>query len=142
MRTRSALLLALAGGGLLAVGGCGGNSPAKTVGSSRTASARPVRAAILGESHDPTVNRPWHYTVTVTGTHGTGLSGTETTQYTFDGLVVGTEHPENVRFTGGVYHDTVEFPAAAVGHPLAVQAVVHTRVGSATTAGWPVEVHR
>jgi len=44
-----------------------------------------------------------------------------------------------VNFTAGVYHDTIEFPAAAVGQPLAVQVVVHTSLGSVTLS-WPIEV--
>lgn len=87
------------------------------------------------------MNLPWSYTVTVTGPNGEKLSGTETTNYTYNGVVVGTEKPQNVKFTGGVYHDTIEFPPAAVGHPLAVQAVVKTSLGSAT-ASWPITVVR
>lgn len=105
------------------------------------ASTHAVHATLAGENHDPTVNQPWHYTVTVTGAQGNELSGTETTQYTYDGVVVGTEKPENVAFTGGVYHDTIEFPAAAVGYPLEVQAVIHVSLGS-VTLDWPVEVRR
>jgi len=99
----------------------------------------PIYATLVGENHDPTVNQPWTYTVTVTNAQGQKLSGTETTEYTYNGVVVGTEKPENVKFTGGVYHDTVEFPAAAVGHPLDVQAVVHVSLGS-VTLDWPIEV--
>ncbi|HXA54899.1 MAG TPA: hypothetical protein VNV37_08505 [Solirubrobacteraceae bacterium] len=151
MPTRApAILAALAAGGLFLFAGCGSSAPTKTQHIAKTnvaktnvakPSAHTVHTAIVGENHDPTVNRPWSYTVTVTDASGNRLSGTETTQYTFHDLVVGTEHPENVRFTGGIYRDTVEFPAAAIGHPLAVQAVVHTRVGAATV-DWPVEVHR
>jgi hypothetical protein len=100
-----------------------------------------VHGTFVGESHHPTVNQPWRYTVTVTDAHGHKLSGTETTQYTLNGAVVGTEKPENVKFTGGVYRNTIEFPAAAVGFPLTVQAVVRTGEGSAT-ATWPVKVRR
>jgi hypothetical protein len=101
----------------------------------------PVHATLVGENHTPTVNQPWTYTVTVTGAQDQKLSGTETTNYTYNGVVVGTEKPENVKFTAGVYHDTIEFPAAAVGHPLAVQVVVHTSLGSVTLT-WSIEVKR
>jgi len=104
-----------------------------------TALVHPIHATLIGENHNPTVNQPWSYTVTVTGAQGQKLSGTETTQYTYGGAVVGTEKPENVSFTGGVYHDTIQFPPAAVGYPLVVQAVVHTSLGSATL-DWPVTV--
>jgi hypothetical protein len=106
-----------------------------------TPSAQAVHATLRGENHDPTVNVAWHYTVTVTDARGRPLSGTETTHYTFNGAVVGTEKPENKRFTGGVYRDTVEFPPASVGYPLTVQAVVHASQGTAT-AEWPVKVRR
>lgn len=99
-----------------------------------------VHATIHGESHTPTVGVPWHYTVTVTQARGKPVDGTETTHYTFGGAVVGTEKPENVAFTGGVYRDTIEFPARSVGYPLSLQAVVHTSQGSAT-ATWPIVVH-
>lgn len=100
-----------------------------------------IHVTLVGESHQPTVNQPWHYTVTATNAQGSKVSGTETTQYGFNGTVVGTEKPENVKFTGGVYHDTIEFPASAVGFPLTVQATVHTSAGSAT-GSWPVKVRQ
>lgn len=106
-----------------------------------TGALNPVRVTLVADNHAPVVNKPWHYTVTVTGPGGAKLSGTETTHYTFNGVVVGTEKPVNVPFTAGVYHDTVEFPPAAVGHPLAVQVVVRTSLGSAT-ASWPIKVIR
>jgi cytoskeletal protein RodZ len=99
----------------------------------------PVQATLVGDNHHPKVNQPWHYTVTVTDSAGHKLSGTETTEYTFGGVVVGTEKPANVKFTNGVYHDTIEFPKAAVGHPLDVQAVVHTSLGS-KTLDWAIQV--
>ncbi len=101
----------------------------------------PIEASIAGENHEPTVNRPWRYTLTVTDAQGHRPSGTETTQYTFNGVVVGTEKPQNVTFANGVYHDTIEFPAAAVGYPLDVQAIIHTSLGTATV-DWPVKVRR
>lgn len=109
-----------------------------------TASTQPsaaVHVRMSAANHEPTVGRPWRYTVTATDAQGHELSGTETTQYAFNGAVVGTEKPENERFAGGVYHDTIEFPASAVGFPLTVRAVVHTGQGSATGT-WTVKVRR
>ncbi|HEX8977369.1 MAG TPA: hypothetical protein VF781_12710 [Solirubrobacteraceae bacterium] len=100
-----------------------------------------MRGTLVGQNHHPTVNVPWTYTVTVTDARGRKLSGTETTQYTFGGAVVGIEKPENVRFTAGVYRDTIEFPPAAVGHPLNVRAVVHTSLGT-LTLDWPIVVKK
>lgn len=98
-----------------------------------------IHASLRGENHDPIANRPWRYTVTVSNALGQKLSGTETTEYTFAGAVVGTEKPTKVRFSGGVYRDRITFPAAAIGHPLKLQAVV--RVASGTvTLDWPITV--
>lgn len=144
-----AALAGLAGACLLLVTGCGGSAPTTTPTTSKapttqhtiTTPAQPIHATLVGENHNPTVNQPWHYTVTVTDAQGHGLSGTETTHYTFNGAVVGTEKPPNARFADGVYHDTIEFPSAAVGYPLDVQTVIHTGLGSATL-DWPIEVQR
>lgn len=87
------------------------------------------------------MNKNWTYSITVTDAKGKKLSGTETTQYTFNGSVVGTERPENVPFTNGYYHDTIQFPADAVGVPLMVKAVVHTSIGS-IDLDWSVKVHK
>ncbi|HYB23497.1 MAG TPA: hypothetical protein VED41_06855 [Solirubrobacteraceae bacterium] len=108
---------------------------------SSTAYTHPIHATLVGENHEPIVNRPWHYRVTVTDAQGQELSGTETTHYTFNGAVVGTEKPENVPFTNGEYRDTIEFPAEAVGYPLDVQTVIHTSLGTVTLE-WPIKVRR
>lgn len=139
------ILAALVSWSLLSLAGCGGSTKAQhrtttTTTPTTTTPIQPIQAAIIGENHNPVVNQPWRYTVTVTDAQGHKLSGTETTQYTFNGAVVGQEKPPNVMFTG-VYRDTIEFPAAAVGYPLDVQAVVHTSLGSATV-DWPVVVQR
>lgn len=106
-----------------------------------TRSAQAVHATIHGENHEPMVNRPWRYTVTVTDAQGRPLSATETPHYTFNGAVVGAEKPENVRFTG-TYSDSIEFPPASVGYRLTVQAVIHVSQERTATAEWPVQVHR
>lgn len=121
--------------------GAYGLSECQTVLAPLSSTAYAVHATLVGENHEPIVNQPWRYTVTVTDVQGRKLSGTETTQYTYGGAVVGTEKPENVPFSGGVYHDTIEFPAEAVGYPLDVQTVIHTTLGS-VTLDWPVVVRR
>lgn len=146
-------ILALPGVILLLLAGCGAKSHAHTT--KRTVTTPPpttttekpssitgvIVARLTGENHEPIVNQAWHYKVTVTDAHGHKLSGTETTQYTYNGVVVGVEKPENVRFTDGVYRDTIEFPAEAVGYPLDVQTVVNTSLGS-ITLDWPIKVRR
>jgi len=101
----------------------------------------PVHVTLVGPDHDPIVNQKWTYTVTITDAKGLKLSGTETTQYLFNGEVVGTEKPENVKFENGVYRDTIEFPATAVGYPLAVQATVKTSIGTGK-ADWTIKVKK
>lgn len=103
---------------------------------SHAGAAAAIRVRITAANHHPRVNRKWRYTVTVTSASGRPLSGTETTHYLFNGRVVGTEKPVNVRFRNGVYRDALIFPGRAVGHPLRVWAVVHTRQGSGSAAWW------
>jgi hypothetical protein len=100
-----------------------------------------VHVTLVGSNHDPIVNQKWTYTVTITDAKGVKLSGTETTQYLFSGSVVGTEKPVNVQFEKGVYRDTIEFPATAVGYPLVVQATVKTSIGTGK-ADWTVTVKK
>jgi hypothetical protein len=76
-----------------------------------------IRVTITGASHHPIVSKKWTYSVTATTGGGQKLSGTETTEYLYNGSVVGTEKPENVRFKNGSCHDTLLFPAEAVGQP-------------------------
>ena len=107
---------------------------------SASASARrSIRVTIKGQNHHPVVNKKWRYSVTVRSASGQKLSGTETTHYLFNGVVVGTEKPVNVRFKNGYYADTIEFPPAAVGHPLSVWVVVSTKDGSGSAA-WSITV--
>lgn len=96
---------------------------------------------VVGENHAPIAGQKWNYRVTVTGPEGVKPDGTETTHYTAGGAVVGTEKPVNVPFKHGTYRDTIEFPAAAAGYPLMIEAVVKTSIGSAT-AGWSVTVKK
>jgi hypothetical protein len=106
-----------------------------------TSSKQAIHARLVAENHHPRVNTPWRYSVIVTDAQGNKLSGTETTHYTFNHVIVGTEQPQNVKFAHGVYRDTIRFPAAAVGHPLEVQVVIRVGAGSVTLY-WPIEVLR
>ncbi|MGP0034632.1 MAG: hypothetical protein ACLP4R_08705 [Solirubrobacteraceae bacterium] len=105
-----------------------------------SASARSsIHVSISGQDHHPVVNKKWSYSVTVRSASGQKLSGTETTHYLYNGAVVGTEKPVNVRFKNGYYHDTIEFPPDAVGQPLRVWVVVNTKDGSGSAA-WSITV--
>lgn len=100
-----------------------------------------IHVTMTGQNHHPTVSKNWTYTIKVTSATGTKLSGTVTTHYLFSGSVVGTQKPENVRFKDGHYRDTVQFPSDSLGQPLMVEAVVHTKDGSAS-ATWSITVQQ
>jgi hypothetical protein len=69
------------------------------------------------------------------------MPGTAYTEFTFAGQVVGHETPPTHPLKGGRLVDTVEFPPASVGQPIALQVVVHTNLGSVTLS-WPVKVKK
>lgn len=135
----------------VALAGCGGGGktsasatqPATGGGGtgSSSASTGPVRGRLTGDSHAPKVNANWRYTVTATDASGHPLSGTVTTEFTFGGQVVGRETPPTHPLKNGELHDTIQFPAAAVGQAIALQVVVSTPKGS-ITLDWPVTVRK
>ncbi len=115
----------------LSATGTGHSSPAPT----------PVHGRLVGANHSPTVGVNWPYTVTVTDAAGHPLNGTVTIEFTFGGQVVGRDTPPTHPLTNGRWHDNLKFPAAALGEPIDLQAVVHTHLGS-ITVDWPVTATR
>ncbi len=101
----------------------------------------PVRGALHGENRAPKVNESWRYSVAVTDAAGHPLSGTVDIEFTYGGQVVGRDTPPTHPVVNGRWHDTLKFPADAVGMPLSLQAVVHTPAGS-ISLDWPVTVRR
>jgi hypothetical protein len=85
--------------------------------------------------------RNWTYTVHVADVHGRPLSGTLETEFTFQGAVVGKDTPPTHRFQHGGFQEKLKYPAAAVGFPVDLQVVVHTKLGS-VTLDWPVTVRK
>jgi hypothetical protein len=152
----STVLLSL---GAAACGGSGSKSNSKTsqttsasttpqrttspgrAGGKASVSTCPVRGTLHGKGHAPRINRAWSYSVRVTDAGGHPLSGTVDIQFAFGGQVVGRDTPPTHPVVNGRWHDTLKFPAAAVGMPLTFQAVVHTRLGS-ITLDWPVTVRQ
>jgi hypothetical protein len=137
---------------VLGLGACGGKSKprttkAKTVTTPTTTtptssvSTGPVHGKLTADNHAPIVNKAWHYSVTVTDASGHPLSGTVDIEFVFGGTVVGRDRPPTHPVTNGRWHDTLEFPADAVGEPLTFRAVVHTRLGS-ITLDWPIVVRQ
>jgi hypothetical protein len=100
-----------------------------------------VRGALHGENHAPKVKQSWRYSVVVSDGAGHPLSGTVDIEFAFAGQVVGRDTPPTHPVVDGHWRDTIEFPADAIGMPLSLQAVVHTRLGS-ITLDWPVTVSR
>jgi hypothetical protein len=100
-----------------------------------------MRATLHAESHAPTVNVYWHYSVLATDSSGHALSGTVATEFALSGTVVGHETPSSHPLTNGRLNDQVRFPAPAVGIGLTFQVVVHTPSGT-VTLGWPVKVQK
>jgi hypothetical protein len=139
-----------------ALAACGGSGhPASTAKSTATTTAThsspapggasvttgPVRATLLGQSHDPVVNKNWSYTVHVADAHGRPLSGTLETEFAFQGAVVGKDTPPTHTFKHGGFEENLKFPPTALGYPIELQVVVHTAAGS-VTLDWPVTVKK
>jgi hypothetical protein len=98
-----------------------------------------VRAVLRGQDHSPKVGRPWRYVLTVTDPAGHPLAGTVDVEFALGPLVVGKDTPYVHKLKAGVLRETLKFPAQAVGHPIALQTVVHTSAGT-VTRDWPVSV--
>jgi hypothetical protein len=119
-----------------------GASASPATATNPTVTAGPVRAVLHAASHKPIAGKLWAYSVHVTDAAGHPLSGTVDTDFVVSGLgVVGKETPPVHRLHNGVLNDTVTFPAQAVGEPLTLVTVVHTRAGS-VALGWPVSVSK
>jgi len=119
----------------------------KTSPSTKPSTATPlhaglIHAALEGENHQPAADRPWGYTVTATDAKGHPLDGSVEIEFAFHGMVVGHDAPPTHPIKDGRWHESLTFPAAAaIGAPIELQAVVHTRLGSVTLQ-WPVTVKR
>jgi hypothetical protein len=96
-----------------------------------------VHGTFSAPNHAPVVNKVWPYTVRVTDASGRPLSGTVEIAFAFGGQVVGHDTPPTHPVHDGLWSGTLEFPAASIGEPLSVQAVVHTSAGMITLS-WPI----
>lgn len=117
------------------------SSGAASAGASAMVASGPVRATLRGKDHTPRAGRPWQYVLTVHAPDGHPLSGTVDVEFVLGSVVVGHDRPPVHRLRNGRLRESLTFPAAAVGHPIALQTVVHTSAGSATLR-WPVRVSR
>ncbi|HEX3804983.1 MAG TPA: hypothetical protein VHV75_19310 [Solirubrobacteraceae bacterium] len=78
-------------------------------------------------NHTPIINKKWPITVDVTKGK-TKLSGSVTYQFLFSGSVVSTQKGHS--FKNGVYKDSLDFPANALGQALTLRIVVKTKDGT------------
>ncbi|MBV8954076.1 MAG: hypothetical protein JO153_18520 [Solirubrobacterales bacterium] len=100
-----------------------------------------MHATLVGENHAPKVGQEWRYTVRATDASGRPLTGTVETEFALGGQVVGRETPATHPLRHGVLHDSIQFPAQAVGYPLALRAVVRSTAGT-VAVDWRVTVSR
>jgi hypothetical protein len=117
------------------------NTTTTTATPTSSVSTGPVHGTLTAENHAPVVGKDWHYALTVTDAAGHPLSGTVDIEFVFSGVVVGRDTPPTHPVTKGRWHDTLRFPADAVGKPLTFRAVVHTHRGS-ITLDWPITVRQ
>lgn len=151
----SALALAACGGGGHGQGS-GGNTPATspataasgrhahvTQTSTRASEAAP-NALVVGlqaPSTSPKASGLWPITVTAHTASGARVNGTVSYAFLLGGSVVARRPAIPGKMRGGVYHDKLEFPPAAVGYPITLEVIVTSRGhrGSTTRA---VQVRR
>lgn len=101
----------------------------------------PMHVTLVGQNHDPTVNKRWWYTVTVTDARGHRLSGVVDVEFTFNGIVVGHDTPPSDHFKDGRWHEILTYPRRSIGEPIDLQVIVHTTLGHATR-DWAVKAKR
>ena len=116
-------------------------APAGHGGGASSVSTGPVHGILRAKNHAPQVNKSWSYAVRVTNAAGQPLSGTVDIQFVFGGQVVGRDTPPTHPVKNGTWHDSLKFPAPAIGMALTFRAVVHTALGS-VILDWPVTVHQ
>lgn len=102
-----------------------------------SAMAAGFTAALHVSTHQPRVGR-WPITVTADRGHQK-LSGVVSYRFLFHGAIVGRRRGR--RFTRGVCHDTLLWPASAIGHTITLQVVVATRYGT-NYLNWWIRVRR
>jgi hypothetical protein len=88
-----------------------------------------------GSTHEPRVGPLWPDSFAVTNA---GRPAAASLEYEF--LLAGqvVAHRSHYRFTGS-FHDTIEWPAAAVGYPLTLRAVIRAG-GRVLNLDYPVKV--
>jgi hypothetical protein len=94
-------------------------------------------ARLYAPNHQPKVGL-WH--ITVTANRGSQkLGGNVYYRFLYQGTPVSRQAGHG--FSGGVFHDTLNWPARAVGHTITLQVVVSTRYGT-DSLNWWIKVRR
>lgn len=168
MRRTTALVVALLVPGAIsaALGGCGSSSPRTTTGATvssspstaqnppsaaqtqATATAAPtadvlsasagtVTATMHGSTHEPRVGPLWPDSFIVTSA-GRPVRASLEYEFLLAGQVVARR--SHYTFTGH-FHDTIEWPAPAVGYPLTLRSVIRA-AGVTLNLDYPVKVRR
>lgn len=142
-RIRVLLALGVAALGLSACGGGGGaqkttvkHPSTTTVARNGPAGQQGLKVDLHGAGHHPVADKGWPVTVRVTH-DGRPVDGTISYAFTYQGQVVARR--SHYQFKNGHFHDTLNFPARAVGLPLAVQFVIDTPYGR-QTVNYPITV--
>lgn len=98
-----------------------------------SASAAAFTANLTAPNHQPKANKKWPITVTVTR-GDRKLSGSVRYAFLYQG-VVEARRP-GYSFKHGIYHDTLVFPDAAIGHTLSLHVIVQTKYGTVVLPWW------
>lgn len=134
----------------LALGACGsskktgattGTAAAASTTSTTSTTAKKVHVMLDAPDHHPIAGKLWPFTVTATDANGHGLRGTVDVEFTFQGIVVGTDKPKTHQLSNGRWHENLTYPARAIGQPIDLQLVVHTPIGTKTIT-WAIDVRR
>jgi hypothetical protein len=127
---------------LLAAGavaaGCGGGGSESSEATTQHARTRPVpawTATLTAPTHSPRAREPWPIVIRVTR-RGRPLAASVRYQFLLAGRPVASR--SHYRFTGTL-HDTITWPARAVGIPLTFRAVVRSALG-VKNLDYPVRV--
>jgi hypothetical protein len=97
-----------------------------------SAFAAAFTAKLSAPTHTPKVGNE---KITILVTKGSQkLSGSVNYEFLFEGQVVSKQPGHS--FSGGVFHDTLKWPAEAVGHKLTLAILVKTKYGTVTLDWW------
>jgi hypothetical protein len=136
----AALALAVAAGAIAGCGSSAKKSPTSTptAPASTTPKQGQLIATLSAPNHSPKVGSTWRITVTAHDRAGHPVKAHVQYLFLYNGAVVARR--SNYAFEG-VFHDTINWPANAIGLPLTFRALVTSSVGT-QALDYPVKVSR